>query len=272
MESLVYVATFLNDKSLAEPASRSVLAIIESAAETETPLTGPPVVVILKNARQYIRRESHRTQIDRHIARLTAEDVTGSGDIEDGFVALFNGRDLTGWTGNTTGYVAEDGKIVLHPTLGGGNLYSEKQFGDFELRFEFRLTPGANNGLGIRAPLKGDAAYQGMELQILDNSSFIYERLKPYQYHGSIYGVVPAKRGALNPVGEWNEERVIVRGKQVKVILNDITIVDADIDAASAGGTADGRDHPGLKREKGHIGFLGHGSYLEFRRIRIKEL
>jgi len=193
-------------------------------------------------------------------------------EIAEDFVPLFNGEDLTGWIGDTVGYVAEERKIVIYPKRGSGNLYTEKEYSDFVLRFEFKLTPGANNGLGIRAPLEGDAAYVGMELQILDNSALIYKDLKPYQYHGSIYGVVPAKRGYQKPVGEWNYQEVIVKGTKITVILNGVTIVDADIQEAIDRGTMDGRDHPGLKRAAGHIGFLGHGSHVECRNIRIKEL
>jgi hypothetical protein len=111
-----------------------------------------------------------------------------------------------------------------------------------------------------------------MELQILEDGSPVYWVLKPYQYHGSIYGVVPARRGALKPIGEWNTEEVKVRGRRVAVVVNGTTVVDADIDAAAAGGTIDGRDHPGLKRESGRIGFLGHGAIVEFRNIRLKEI
>jgi hypothetical protein len=111
-----------------------------------------------------------------------------------------------------------------------------------------------------------------MELQILDNTALIYKDLKPYQYHGSIYGVVPAKRGFQNPVGEWNIQEVIAKGTKIVVNLNGVTIVDADIKDASEKGTIDGRDHPGLKRTSGNIGFLGHGSHVEFRNLRIKEL
>ena len=190
-----------------------------------------------------------------------------------GFEALFNGKDHTGWTGNTSGYVVENGNLVCSPDKGsGGNLYTAKEYGDFILRFDFKLTPGANNGLGIRAPLEGNAAYMGMELQIIDNTADKYKDLQKYQYHGSIYGVVPSKRGFLKPVGEWNSEEVIARGSRIKVILNGTTIVDADIIEASKNGTIDGNDHPGLKRQKGHIGFLGHGSRVEFRNIKIKEL
>jgi hypothetical protein len=168
--------------------------------------------------------------------------------------------------------VPENGKIVVHPERGGGNLYTQREYADFVLRFDFKLTPAANNGLGVRAPLEGDAAYAGMEIQILEDGSPVYWDLQPYQYHGSIYGVVPARRGVLRPVGEWNSEEVTVRGRRVTVVVNDVTVVDADLDAASAGGTMDHKDHPGLARASGHIGFLGHGSRLELRNIRVKEL
>ena len=70
------------------------------------------------------------------------------------------------------------------------------------------MTENANNGLGIRCPIDGDAAYNGMELQILDNTGSNYTKLHEYQYHGSIYGVVPARRNFLKPVGEWNFQEV----------------------------------------------------------------
>jgi HEAT repeat protein len=208
----------------------------------------------------------------REIPRDTAVPELTETEAADGFAPLFNGRDLEGWTGDTKGYAAESGKIVIHPELGSGNLYTAREYADFVLRFEFKLSPAANNGLGVRAPLEGDAAYAGMELQILEDGSPVYWGLKPYQYHGSIYGVVPARRGALKPVGEWNTEEVTVRGRRVAVVVNGTTVVDADIDAAATGGTIDGQNHPGLKREAGRIGFLGHGSIVEFRRIRLKEL
>jgi hypothetical protein len=190
----------------------------------------------------------------------------------EGFVPLFNGRDMTGWVGNTDGYYAKDGIMICDPKKAGGNVYTADEYSDFTLRFDFKLTPGANNGLGIRAPLTGDAAYVGMEIQILEDSAPQYKNLQPYQFHGSIYGVVPAKRDCLKPVGEWNSEEVTAKGRQVTVKVNGKTIVDADIDKASTPQTMDHRAHPGLKRDKGHIGFLGHGDYLEFRNIRIKTL
>jgi hypothetical protein len=208
----------------------------------------------------------------REIPRDTAAPPMAQSEADEGFAPLFNGRDLEGWTGDSKGYAAEDGKIVVRPELGSGNLYTVREYADFVLRFEFKLAPAANNGLGIRAPLEGDAAYSGLELQILEDGSPVYWGLRPYQYHGSIYGVVPARRGCLRPPGEWNTEEVIVRGRRVTVAVNGETVVDADLDAASAGGTIDANEHPGLKRTSGHIGFLGHGSPVEFRNIRIREL
>ena len=193
--------------------------------------------------------------------------------VEEGFESLFNGIDLTGWVGNTSGYIVEEGIIAVDPySEGGGNLYTEREFSDFIFRFQFKLTPDANNGLGIRTPLEGNAAYVGMELQILDNSAEMYRSLSPYQYHGSIYGVVPARRGFQRPVGEWNTQEVKADGSHIKVILNGVVIVDADIIEASTPETIDGRDHPGLERRSGHIGFLGHGYRVEFRNIWIKEI
>ena len=161
--------------------------------------------------------------------------------------------------------------IVIKPENGsGGNLYTEKEYADFIFRFEFLLTPAANNGLGIRAPLEGDAAYVGMELQILDNTADVYANLQPYQYHGSVYGVIPAKRDYLKPVGEWNYEEVYVKGTQIRITLNGTVIVDGDIAGPRDNGTMDHNEHPGLKNSSGHIGFLGHGSVVKFKNIRIK--
>ncbi|GAB2988277.1 hypothetical protein GCM10027284_01130 [Cyclobacterium sediminis] len=192
---------------------------------------------------------------------------------KDGFEVLFDGTNLDKWTGNKTDYFIENGVLAINPGRGGsGNLMTEEEFEDFEFRFEFKLTPGANNGLGIRAPLKGDAAYAGMELQILDDTAEIYSKLKPYQYHGSLYGVSAAKKGHLKPVGEWNYQEVIVKGDRIQVILNGTKTLDVNISDARENGTLDKREHPGLSNKKGHIGFLGHGDILYFKNIRVKEL
>lgn len=241
--------------------------VLENYWNREIPIFEKGAVELQAHGTDLNFRDIYIREISPAEYNLTAEEKA------EGFVSLFNGRNLDGWVGNKTSYTVEDGMIVIKPgDDSGGNLYTGREYSDFNFRFEFQLTPGANNGLGIRTPLEGDAAYVGMELQILDNDAAIYADLKPYQYHGSVYGVIPAKRGFLKPVGEWNYEEVIVSGTKVRVILNGTVIVDGDIAESRDQGTLDGNDHPGLKNRSGHIGFLGHGSVVRFRNIRIREL
>ena len=203
-------------------------------------------------------------------APATAEDKKPS---EEGFVSLFDGKTLNGWTGANEAYNVEGGAIVC-VTGTAGNLLTEKEYADFIIRFEFKLTDGANNGLGIRCPnvAKGNLHLDGTELQILDNTAEKYAKLQPYQYHGSVYGIQPAKREHLKPLGEWNSQEVAVQGRKIKIVLNGETIVDCDLDEVTKNGTMDKAEHPGLKRTSGHIGFLGHGDRVDFRNIRIKDL
>lgn len=192
---------------------------------------------------------------------------------KEGYKILFDGTNMHEWTGNTVDYTMEDGTITLVPSRGsGGNLYTKDEYGNFVIRFEFQLTPAANNGLGIRTPMEGDAAYVGMELQILDSEHPVYKDLAIYQYHGSVYGVIPAKRGFLKPTGEWNYQEVIANGDHIKITLNGEVILDGNIREAAKNGTMDKKEHPGLFNKKGHIAFLGHGSPVKFKNIRIKEL
>lgn len=205
-----------------------------------------------------------------------------------GFTTLFNGKDLTGWlygqredgTENRTGkgYQIENG-ILFTTKEDGGNLFTKKEYADFVLRFDFRLTENANNGIGIRAPLKGDAAYTGIEIQVLDDSGSQYTNLRPAQYHGSIYQMFPAKRGHQKPVGEWNSEEITVQGRKISVTLNGVVITEGNLDEvkdeallAKHRVMTQPEGSRGIANTKGHIGLLGHGTRVEFRNIRIKEL
>ncbi|QHT72127.1 DUF1080 domain-containing protein [Rhodocytophaga rosea] len=217
-------------------------------------------------------RVAYRDIYVREITRPAPFQLSAA-EKKEGFKILFDGTNMHSWMGNLTDYVVEEGTIAVYPDRGGkGNLYTKDEYSDFVFRFEFKLTPDANNGLGIRAPLDCDAAYCGMELQILDNEADMYKKLEPYQYHGSVYGVLPAKRGFLKPVGEWNVQEVTVKGSKIKVVLNGTTILDGDLTEARKKGPMDKKEHPGIMRDKGYIGFLGHGSALWFRNIRIKDL
>jgi hypothetical protein len=192
---------------------------------------------------------------------------------EPGFVTLFDGKTLNGWIlvdKHGRGYVPENG-ILVCPADGGGNLYTEKEYSDFAFRFEFRMEPGGNSGVGIRAPREGDAAFVGMEIQILDDGNERYKgQLKPTQYHGSIYDVIPARPGFLKPAGEWNTEEIVAKGRNIRITLNGVIIVDANLDIVKEPEVL--KRHPGLARKSGHVGFLGHDTRVEFRNIRIKDL
>jgi len=192
---------------------------------------------------------------------------------EPGFAPLFDGKTLNGWhleNGKGPGYVVEQDRIVC-PADGGGNLFTEREYANFILRFEFLLTEGANNGIGIRAPYEGDAAYKGMEIQILDHDAPVYKgKLRPAQFHGSIYDVVPAKTGFLKPTGQWNQEEIRAEGRQIVVTLNGHQLLNANLDDVKDPAVL--AKHPGLARTTGHIGFLGHGTRVEFQNLRIKEL
>jgi len=208
----------------------------------------------------------------KELPRKEVFQVTAS-EQQEGFEMLFDGTHLDNWTESTAYEITPKGHLRANPDAKfGKNLYTKEEFGDFVYRFDFKLTPGANNGVGIRTPLEGDAAYVGTEIQILDNDADIYKNLKEHQYHGSAYGVIAAKREGLKPLGEWNTQEIYVKGNHVRVTLNGIVILDGDLAEASKNGTLDGKDHPGLKNKKGHLGFLGHGSEVFFRNIRIKRL
>ena len=206
---------------------------------------------------------------------------------KQGFELLFDGTNLDNFVGNKVGYVPINGCINVTANYGNeSNLYTKKEYRDFIFRFEFCfLRPGVNNGVGIRTPMGVDAAYYGMcECQILDHDAPIYAGLREYQVHGSVYGVIPAKRIKHKPLGEWSEEEIRVQGNHITVTVNGEVIVDGDIKEACQGHnvapdgsdnnpyTVDHRNHPGMFNKTGHIGFLGHGAGLKFRAVRVLDL
>lgn len=188
----------------------------------------------------------------------------------DGFQSAFNGRDFDGWSGPVDNFEIVDGSIRCKPH-NGGTIFTKQEYGDFAVRFEFKLPPAGNNGLAIRYPGEGDTAYVGMcELQVLDSEHADYATLDPRQYHGSAYGMVAAQRGYLRDAGEWNFQEVVVRGSKIQVELNGTVILDADL--ATVKDFLGGSPHPGKDRPSGHFGFAGHNDPVAFRNISIRRL
>lgn len=190
--------------------------------------------------------------------------------VGEGFRPIFNGRDFDGWQGATDGYViAEDG-ILRCKKGSGGDLLTKEEFADFELRFDFLLPPGGNNGVAVRSPAKGNPAWDAFEIQILDDGHPKYAKLKDYQFHASLYGVVPARRGFLRPTGEWNHQHIRMKGDKVQVMVNGFLAVDADLSKIDRSKLD--KVPKGFDRKKGHLGFAGHDDPVAFRHIEVKRL
>jgi hypothetical protein len=193
---------------------------------------------------------------------------------DDGFVPLFDGKSLHGWfivNQMGPGFLVGDGTIVC-PVDGGQKLMTEREYGNFILRLDFKLAADGNNGIGIRAPKDGQTSVHGMEIQLLDQTGPVYGpmKLKPEQYNDSIYDVWPARTGFLKPPGEWNEQEIRAEGRRITIRLNGVVVLDADLDQVREAEVL--KKHPGLARKAGHIVLLGHQSHAEFRNLRIKEL
>lgn len=203
-----------------------------------------------------------------------------------GYEMLFDGRSLDKWQGNTVNYVPQNGNINVTADYGGsGNLYTKKEYSDFVLRFEFCFDrPGVNNGIGVRTNIGTDAAYDGMEIQILDHDDPIYKGLQPYQQHGAVYGVIVPERVKFDKTGTWNTEEIRVAGDNITVTVNGKVILKGNIRKACKGHnvapdgsdknpyTVDKKNHPGLFNKRGHISLCGHGAGIKFRNIRILDL
>jgi hypothetical protein len=184
--------------------------------------------------------------------------------IEPGFRSLFNGRDLSGWEGVTSdaaqSWRVEDGTIVCTGQKGTW-LRSHEQFGDFNLRFEYKLKPGGNSGVYLRVP--ADGAHReggGVEVQLLDDAAERYRDIKPGQYSGSVYLVAPATQHVARPAGEWNTMEINCRGSAYRITHNGVVVV-----------AADGGKFPELEKRffAGYLGLQNHDEEVWFRNLRI---
>ena len=262
-EAVKLVAVCLEDESLRNEAAVALSLIACPQKETDPGLRGPEVIGALERAAARSGSAEVRKRIEDYLSTMPEN--------EGGFVWMFNGQDLAGWQGSD--FAVTNGVLVCHGHHGGYLAYTKTEFTNFVMRFEVKLSPGANNGLNFRT----DGAVWN-EIQILDDTHPTFTNIHPYQAHGSIYGVVPAKRGQLKPAGQWNYQEVTADGSHLQVRLNGTVIVDADLSKVDLAKCLDGTAHPGLRRTSGGIGWLGHLNGYEqegpvfFRNIRIKTL
>jgi len=256
-----YVSVTLNDK----PVVKSV--VMENYYDRAIPIFARGPIYLQTHGSETRFRNVFIREIPVEEANRALAEI--GGDV--GFKPLFNGKDLSGWIGAVDSYEVVDGAIQCRSGH-SGNLLTNDEYDNFVARLEFKLPPGGNNGLALRAGSpEDDIAHEGMEIQVLDDTSPQYKDLNAFQFNGSLYGLAPATRGYLRPVGEWNYEEVAVDGDRVIVRLNGFEILNADL-AKLREKPADGRKHPGASRTSGHFGFCGHSEPVAFRNVRIKRL
>ena len=193
----------------------------------------------------------------------------------DGFVPLYNGKDLTGWrsVGGTLDSWAANGEILQCKGGGGaGWLTYEKQYSDFVLKLDWKISKDGNSGVGIRYPATGkaSASAEGMEIQILDDDSPKHKDIKPAQHTGSIYTLVPPKEKATKAVGEWNSYVIECKGPHITITLNGVEVVNVDADKETK---AEDKHIPLSERpRKGYIALQNHGTKCDFKNILVKDL
>ncbi len=249
----------LNDQLVADN------VVMENLWERDLPIYPRGQIELQNHGNTLYFREIHLREIPSAEANaILAEQADASG-----YQSIFNGNDFTGWTGELENYEVVDGAIACKEGK-GGTIFTQKEYSDFVARLEFKLPPGGNNGLALRYAGEGQPHLDGIELQVLDSEDPKYANLDPRQYHGSVYGLVPAHRGYLRVPGEWNYQQVTMRGSRIKVELNGFTILDADLDDVKE--SKDGAVPAGASRKSGHFGFAGHHDPVAFRNITIREL
>jgi hypothetical protein len=192
---------------------------------------------------------------------LIDDSLLSSSESRDGFKPMFDGATLNGWTSLREGkssFVVKDG-VIEWVGRGAGAIQFYRRFGDFVLRFEYRIAEGGNSGVHLRSPRANRASRIGFEVQLMGD--FGSEPSKGGT--GAIYSVVAPRLNASAPAGEWNAVEVTAKGPLVKVILNGHVVQDVDFDSV-----LELRD----RLRRGFIRLTDHGDYVAFRNIRIKEL
>ncbi|HEX6961196.1 MAG TPA: DUF1080 domain-containing protein [Lacipirellula sp.] len=256
------VTVVLNDKKVVDN------VVLENYYDRSRPVfkTGP--IHLQTHGSETRFRNVFLREIPPEEANKLLSEMNGG---DEDFEPLLAGDNFNGWMGNSHQYELVDGELRAKEGV-AGNLLTKDEYDNFIVRMEFKLPAAGNNGLAIRTPkVDCNPSVDGLEIQVLDDAPEHYPDLKPYQVHGSVYGLAPAQRGYLRPVGEWNYQETIVDGKRVQVFVNGYKVNDADL-AAARKNPVDGAEHPGAFRKTGHFGFAGHRDPVAFRNIRIKRL
>jgi hypothetical protein len=213
------------------------------------------------------------------VNRLSSEERA------QGWKLLFDGTSLERWRGYQMhrvpdGWSVEDGTIRFAKPTGEGaqraDLITKKQYGDFELRLEWKLTPGGNSGVMFRVSEAAERSYHtGPEMQILDNAGH-RDGGSPFTSTGSNYALHAPVRDTTRPVGEWNEVRIVARGPHVEHWLNGVKVVEYELwseDWKAKVKASKFAQWPGYGLEtKGHIVLQDHDNEVWFRNLAVRRL
>jgi hypothetical protein len=197
----------------------------------------------------------------------------------NGWKPLFDGKSLKGWRGYKQqapppGWKVEDGVLVRSGK--GGDLVTDEEFGDFELSLEWKISEGGNSGIFYRALESTELIWHNApEYQILDNQKH-KDGQNPMTSAGACYALYPPSRDVTKPVGEWNETRIVAKGKHVEHWLNGTKLLEYEAgsdDWKKRVAASKFKVYPGFgEQPKGRIGLQDHESLVWYRNIRIREL
>jgi hypothetical protein len=202
---------------------------------------------------------------------------------KDGFVSLFNGKDLKGWRMGPDGsWVVENGVITLKRANfdskehNSDYLWAEQPYGNFIVEVEVKFPEKANSGIYLRTSATNNPVPTGIEVQVIN--SYGKPDLHIRSTAGAIYDCQTPSKNAVKPAGEWNKYQITCRDNRIQVVLNGQQVVDMDLNRwTEAGKNPDGTKNKFPKALKdfarvGHFGFQDHGVPVWYRNVRIKKL
>ncbi len=197
----------------------------------------------------------------------------------DGWQLLFDGKTTAGWrgyhqAGMPAGWDVVDGALTR--TGAGGDIITTRQYGDFELALDWKISEGGNSGVFYRVTEDGEYGYfTGPEMQVLDDARHADGKNR-LTSAGSCYGLYAAPAGVVKPAGEWNSARILVRGNHVEHWLNGQMVVSYELgspDWTAKVAASKFSQWPGYgKAVRGYIALQDHGDWVAYRNIRIREL
>ncbi|GIV06854.1 MAG: glycosyl hydrolase [Fimbriimonadales bacterium] len=197
-------------------------------------------------------------------------------ETKDGWKLLFDGQSLKGWTvaGAAESWTVDDG--TLHCTgKGGGMIYADGVYRNFELKLDFKVSPKGNSGVFLRTWDKNDPVQTGIEVQVLDS----YGKEKPSKHDcGAIYDIQAPSKNAVKPAGEWNSYHITVKESQIVVFLNGEKVNEVDLTRwTEPNRNPDGTPNKfkyayNTMTRPGYIALQNHGNPIWYRNIKVKPL